>query len=179
MSGNIDKCTAADKPKTFKMMVACVDSNGSSDFYLCDVDGSDVEMQEGEIHKKACSMASEAGYNPPFLAFDKTDQSNIARVVEHLECDIPFTLTDDSDENSESIDCRLSVESGTLWVGLDGFTDYSCGDDKGLPLCLEQWKGEVNVRIYGDVNSEEPTHSISLEGARNEKIIDTDSTELS
>ena len=53
-------------------------------------------------------------------------------------------------------------------IELEGHSDF-CSEHYGALVYLELYDGELKVRVYSDINSEEPTHSISLEGARNER----------
>lgn len=36
----------------------------------------------------------------------------------------------------------------------------------GTPVLLELYRGKLTLHVWSDINSEGPTHSISLEGAR-------------
>jgi hypothetical protein len=57
-----------------------------------------------------------------------------------------------------SIDTDQGIE-----IGFDGYN----GKDGGNGIIhIEHYKGEIILRVWADINDEEPTHKISLEGAR-------------
>lgn len=57
----------------------------------------------------------------------------------------------------------------SVYIRPDGYGDACSHDGEGSPVMLEVWEGELRVVIWGDINKEDPTHIISLEGAREEK----------
>lgn len=75
---------------------------------------------------------------------------------------------EDASENGEFTRAQLTISSQGIAIVFDGHSDYVSEDDKGQPLWIERNDGEIHVVIFDDINSEEPTHVISLEGARNE-----------
>ena len=51
-------------------------------------------------------------------------------------------------------------------IHLEGYRD-SCSDDtNGTPVYIEIWDGNARVLVYSNINEEEPTHIISLAGAK-------------
>jgi hypothetical protein len=58
------------------------------------------------------------------------------------------------------------AEGGTLWFGAEGYGDCGSQDGCGLPVKVEWYEGQLWVLIWADINSEDPTHKISLAGAR-------------
>ena len=54
-------------------------------------------------------------------------------------------------------------------VHVKGYRTSCYEDDVGIPIFIEKYDGELLIRAYGDINSDEPTHNVSLEGARLEK----------
>lgn len=60
----------------------------------------------------------------------------------------------------------------------EGHGDCTSQDDCGTPVYIEKYDGDVSVRIYGDINSEDPTCNISLGGALlKERLADHDSSD--
>jgi hypothetical protein len=100
---------------------------------------------------------------------DEAELSQLEIKVEstltNSEKDFNFTLLDEV--NDDSVTGSINT-NGDLGVALyfDGFGDCCHQDNSGTPVYIEKYDGEVIVRIYGDINNEEPTHNISLEGAR-------------
>ena len=78
--------------------------------------------------------------------------------------DMSFTLYDEAtgDEVEGSADAKSDLGVSLYF---EGYGDMTSQDDCGTPVYIEKYDGELKVRIYGDINSEEPTHNISLEGA--------------
>ncbi|MFV8385058.1 hypothetical protein ACNO5E_13295 [Vibrio parahaemolyticus] len=150
-----------------KVMVACRNANGEADMYVCDVTVTDEAFQLGKHYDIAEAMAEAEGYEPPFLCFDKNEQRNIARQVSKLDCPIPFPLTDKSDDYGDSVNAAIIFGWDGLSVQLDGYSDCCSEDNKGIVAYLEYWGSSANLRAYADINSEEPSHVISLEGAKN------------
>jgi len=85
---------------------------------------------------------------------------------------LKFSLRDQSDQPHESTKGSIALNEIGFTVSLDGFTDNVSFDDKGIVLAMEQYEGSVRVLVFADINSEAPTHTIPLEGARNEKRCD-------
>lgn len=74
------------------------------------------------------------------------------------------------DHESEEGDVSGTVSTNPylgLSVSVNGYSDCSSEDDDGCLVYVEKYEDELQVRIYGDINKEEPSHNISLEGARN------------
>jgi len=75
---------------------------------------------------------------------------------------IPFRLVD-----SASIE---PDKTGTLRVGqaieiqVDGYGD-KCSGKKGTPIFVEQYEGTLRVALWADINQEDCTHSVNMEGA--------------
>jgi len=53
-----------------------------------------------------------------------------------------------------------------IYIQPKGYGDNTSQIDVGCPVVIEYKNGEPFVVIYGDINSEEPTHNISLAGAK-------------
>ena len=54
-------------------------------------------------------------------------------------------------------------------IKAEGYGDYTSADGLGMPIVLEHYEGELRLLVWSDINQEEPTHIISLEGAREDK----------
>jgi hypothetical protein len=55
---------------------------------------------------------------------------------------------------------------GGLDIRVEGYGSNISGDGNGCPIFLEKWEGKLRLIVWADINSEEPTHIIDLEGAR-------------
>lgn len=47
-----------------------------------------------------------------------------------------------------------------------GYGDFESSDGSGSPIYLEYFGGGLSVHVYSDINRAGPTHTISLETAR-------------
>ncbi len=81
---------------------------------------------------------------------------------------IPFELYDESE--GDSIEGYIDMESDLgIALHFEGYGDCCSDDDNGKPVYIEKFDNDVKVRVYSEINSEEPTHSISLENSRLDK----------
>lgn len=85
---------------------------------------------------------------------------------------IPFALKDEcmtkEYEISGYIDNSLSLG---VALNFSGYSDHCSNDDNGTPIYIQKYDGKLQAIIYADINQEDPTHVISLEGAKNSKRI--------
>jgi hypothetical protein len=64
----------------------------------------------------------------------------------------------------------VTIESSNdhLLIRPLGYGDYDSTDGEGTPIMVEVFEGKLRVIIWSDINQEDPTHIISLEGAKEE-----------
>jgi len=72
---------------------------------------------------------------------------------------------DITDRNEVPVEIEL--KQGCMFLKAKGYGDSLSEDNEGIPLMIEFYKGELRVVIWGDINQEDPSNIISLEGARN------------
>jgi hypothetical protein len=53
-----------------------------------------------------------------------------------------------------------------LLIGFKGYGDLPSTKDDGYPVLLEVCNGRLRLVVWADINQEDPTHEIDLEGAR-------------
>ncbi len=77
-----------------------------------------------------------------------------------------FTLFD-SGEQEGDMNGQVSLD-GTSWldIKINGLTTAT--EDNGRIIGLELYEGKPILRVWADINSEDPTHSIDLSGAKEE-----------
>ncbi|WP_054578141.1 hypothetical protein [Vibrio alginolyticus] len=159
--------------KKIQILVACRDFNGSADAFVCEVEATDAMIKNGDHYDIAIEMAEEADYHPPFLCYDHTEQRNLLNEISELnQPAIPFKLNDHSPEGGEPISGSVVLGHDGVEIKLKGFSDATSKDNKGTVAFLEQHDNQVLLRAYSDVNREDPTDAISLEGARNTARVD-------
>jgi hypothetical protein len=90
--------------------------------------------------------------------------------LEASEHNFGFSLLDEAvdDEIVGSVDAKSNLG---IALHFAGYGDCTSNDNSGQPVYIEKYEGRLLVRVYGDINSENPTHLISLEGARLEKRV--------
>ena len=77
----------------------------------------------------------------------------------------PFRLRDD--ETGQELTGVISNEGNGLSIHIDGYGTKT--EAKGFPVYIDLFDGELSVKVWGDINQEDRTHSVSLEGAKEEK----------
>lgn len=81
-----------------------------------------------------------------------------------------FRLEDHAAHPREPINVEVEMEEehGMSWLLIrpEGYGDLVSDDGKGYPVALEMVDGKLRLVIWGDINNEDPTHVIDLEGAR-------------
>ena len=81
-------------------------------------------------------------------------------------------LADKSDVSGKSVPVIVELDNRSVYIIPQGYGDASSADNCGCPVMLEIWEGELRVVVWGDINQEDPTHIISLEGALESKRIE-------
>lgn len=76
-------------------------------------------------------------------------------------------LEDNSDQQG-LVQLRVQKSPGDnlLMVGADGYGEKTALDGDGFPIVIEFHEGKFRLLVWADINQEDPTHIISLEGAR-------------
>jgi len=76
----------------------------------------------------------------------------------------------------DPIEVETKFTPYSILMGPKGYGDFCSNDGNGYPVMIEKLDGELRVIIWGDINKEDPTHIISLEGAKEDlrkKTLDT------
>jgi len=55
---------------------------------------------------------------------------------------------------------------GQICIGVEGYGEKNAYVGNGTPIVVEVYQGTLRVIVFGDINSEEPTEIISLDGAK-------------
>jgi|694.fasta_scaffold139348_2 hypothetical protein len=68
------------------------------------------------------------------------------------------------------LDVTVTSEFGEgIELKPQGYGDYCSVIGNGCPVLLEVCQGRLRLVVWADINQEEPTHYIDLEGAREDK----------
>lgn len=81
-------------------------------------------------------------------------------------CSYPVTILD-QEQGYDRAEGTVTALPHGVSVRVQGYTDFASVDDMGELINLIRYKGELQLLVFANVNQEEPTHTISLEGARN------------
>lgn len=76
------------------------------------------------------------------------------------------TLRDAHPDHGGRLPIRLAVSPNGVSLYADGHGDCGSNEGHGTPVYIELYKGELRVIVWSDINREDPTHIISLGGAR-------------
>ena len=84
---------------------------------------------------------------------------------------VPTMFATLRDKSANDKELQVKVENGHTSVYLcpQGYGDGCSEDGFGCPVMLEIWEGELRLVVWGDINQQDPTHIISLEGAAENK----------
>jgi len=75
----------------------------------------------------------------------------------------------DLDHSMKEVPTLVEMTCGSIFVSPKGYGECGAQDGYGCPIKVEVWQGELRVIVWGDINQEDPTHIISLEGAKEDK----------
>lgn len=79
---------------------------------------------------------------------------------------LSFSLIDMGADNSPNLDGQIDFGTNQgIAIGFNGYGDFHGDEDNGTPLYIEWYGGDLRVMDYADINTDEPTHVISLKGA--------------
>lgn len=105
----------------------------------------------------------------PTKAHGYTVSSNGAIVDQNQNNNlIPFELYDESE--GDTIEGYIDTKDNLgIALHFEGYGDCCSNDDNGTPVYIEKFDNDVKVRVYSNINSEDATHSISLENSKLDK----------
>ncbi len=86
--------------------------------------------------------------------------------------DTTLILDDKSDDPELKGPSQLVSITGTrdaLEIRPKGFGEACAEDGYGVPVFLELYEGELRLIVWGDINQQDPTHIICLDGAREDR----------
>jgi len=64
------------------------------------------------------------------------------------------------------IPCSISSLNGKIYIKFKGYGDCSSKDGYGEPIVIDYFNDTLKVLVWSDINKEDPTFSINLEGAK-------------
>lgn len=79
---------------------------------------------------------------------------------------IPFTISDKSDRlKGREISGDIEVDDDGISIRFDGYGTKTAIGNEGQPIYIEIWDDQLSLRVWDDINEEDPV-SISLEEAK-------------
>lgn len=72
-------------------------------------------------------------------------------------------------ENPREVTLTVSGGNQQLCIAPSGYGDKCTEDGFGEPILVELYSDELRVIVWADINQEDPTHTISLEDAREDR----------
>lgn len=82
---------------------------------------------------------------------------------------LDVTLRDVGEDRDNSVAIRIDCRETGINICPIGYGDSNSEPGNGAPIYLELYEGELRLLVWSDINSEEPTHVISLEGAKEDR----------
>jgi hypothetical protein len=81
---------------------------------------------------------------------------------------IPYELTDQCDQPNDKphLPIKIVGNGGQILIGFEGYGEHGADVEHATPVLIEVWDGKLRVIVFGDINNEDPTHTIEMEGAR-------------
>ena len=76
------------------------------------------------------------------------------------------TLNDAYEGASGPHEVTIEITEGAIIITPAGYGDHNSIDGEGSPILFEFCEGIPRVVIWSDINEEESTHAISLQGAQ-------------
>lgn len=76
------------------------------------------------------------------------------------------TLRDPNSARQLRAIARPTEDGCSVALGFEGYGEKTAADGYGCPVLVELYNGRLTLHVWADINSENPTHSIDLEGAR-------------
>ena len=69
-------------------------------------------------------------------------------------------------KNARKVSVEIKEEMTCLEIRPEGYGDFASAEGQGCPIILEVADGSLRLVVWADINHDEPTHIIYLEGAR-------------
>ena len=60
----------------------------------------------------------------------------------------------------------VEVHPQAIELGFEGYGECGAADGYGRPVRVELYEGKLRLLVWADINSEDPTHTIELNGAQ-------------
>jgi hypothetical protein len=121
---------------------------------------SERKMNWLRAGKKLCKqLAKELG-----LAEGRLCEERINRMKAKDTMNV--TLKDAWSSPFPSHNVKVEAFNHSILISPEGYSEKTAVDSGGSPILIEFAEGKLRVVVWGDINSEEPTHTIDMEAAK-------------
>ena len=72
----------------------------------------------------------------------------------------------DLDRDQTPLEVEIMADSEGISIHPKGYGDATSSPGMGIPVFLQLYQGKLMVNVWSDINKEDPTHEIDLEGAK-------------
>ncbi len=79
-----------------------------------------------------------------------------------------FELADVDPTYRTPLNCSVEFNGLNVALGFEGYGEHGVAKGLGTPVVIEKKSDDVRVIVWADINSQDPTHIISMNGAREE-----------
>jgi hypothetical protein len=79
---------------------------------------------------------------------------------------IKTILRDGWSGDPNTVPCVIEHGDNSILIRPEGYGDCGTEDGYGFPVVIEYYEKDVRVLVWADINQEDPTHVISLSGAK-------------
>ena len=83
------------------------------------------------------------------------------------------TTLRDHDDSQRTVKVEVAEEHSGVVSYPAGYGCFGCADGTAGPILLELYEGRLRLLVWDDINLEDPSHIIDLEGAREAQRRDT------
>ena len=92
----------------------------------------------------------------------------ITKLLKKPQGIIDITLIDQS-ESKKKLPAKVDLRGGQISVWLAGHGDAGSMNAASRPILVELYDGEARTIVWSDIRQEDPTHIISMDGAKEER----------
>ena len=79
---------------------------------------------------------------------------------------ISFKLVDQANPKAQPATGKIKVDANGIYIAIDGYGECAAEDGAGTPIGLELYAGHVRVLVWADINSDDASHIINMDEAR-------------
>lgn len=82
-----------------------------------------------------------------------------------------INLKDGQPRKKGELAVEVRKKGNLVEIGAVGYGEAAAAPGQGFPIVLEYYDGKLVLRVWSNINSEDPTHTIDMQGALESKFI--------